>query len=285
MTPRFAYSANAYMRCDVLEAIRRIAEIGYRGIELMADAPHLWPAETTPQTLDAVRAALEQRGLAISNINAFMMNRIGDPRQPYWHPSWLEPDRRYRQVRIDHTLAALVMARDLGSPHITTEPGGPKPDGMTWRNAFHLFVEMLKPVVERAEQLGVRLLVEPEPGLLIERCEQYLELADRIASPALGLNFDVGHAYCVREDPAEWIPRMREHTVHYHLEDIAATRVHEHLVPGRGAIDFRAVLAAIGQAYFNHGGWATVELYPCVDDPDGAGRSALACLHDAAADL
>ena len=68
------------------------------------------------------------------------------------------------------------------------------------------------PCVELAERLGVLLLIEPEPGLLIERFDQYLEFAGAIDSPWLGLNFDIGHAYCMGEDPQEWIPRMAAHT-------------------------------------------------------------------------
>jgi sugar phosphate isomerase/epimerase len=90
--------------------------------------------------------------------------------------------------------------------------------------------------------------------------------------PALGLNFDVGHAYCVGEDPAEWVPRMKAHTRHYHVEDIAATRVHHHLVPGEGAIDFAATLQAI--ATHTPDIWVTVELYPYRDRPDDAARAA-----------
>ena len=116
------------------------------------------------------------------------------------------------------------------------------------------------------------LLIEPEPGLLIERFEQYLEFVDRIDSPLVGLNFDIGHAYCVGEDPQDWIARMAAHTRHYHLEDIAATRVHQHLIPGRGAIDFAATLAAIEKTGYD--GWLTVELYPYLDDPDAAAREA-----------
>ena len=88
------------------------------------------------------------------------------------------------------------------------------------------------PCVEVAEQLDIKLLIEPEPELLIERFEQYLEFVERIDSPWVGLNFDIGHAYCVGEDPQDWVAKMAEHTVHYHFEDIAATRVHQHLVPG-----------------------------------------------------
>ncbi|MBN1911044.1 MAG: sugar phosphate isomerase/epimerase, partial [Pirellulales bacterium] len=83
----------------------------------------------------------------------------------------------------------------------------------------------------------------------------------------------IGHAYCVGQDPAEWVPRMALHTRHYHLEDIAPTRQHAHLVPGRGAIDLPAVLRAIRATAY--AGWITVELYPYVDDPDQAGREAL----------
>jgi sugar phosphate isomerase/epimerase len=76
----------------------------------------------------------------------------------------------------------------------------------------------------------------------------------------------------VGEDPQDWVVKMSGHTVHYHLEDIAATRVHQHLVPGRGAIDFDATLAAIQRTGYD--GWLTVELYPYLDDPDAAAREA-----------
>jgi sugar phosphate isomerase/epimerase len=260
------------MRFDVLEALRRIAALGYQGVELMADAPHLWPGDTNPKRIAEVRAELDRLGLSMSNINAFMMNKIGDKRQPYWHPSWIEPDPAYRQVRIDHTMASLSMARQLGARNITTEPGGPIGEGQSYKQTMDLFVEMLKPVIEHAEKEGVRLLVEPEPGLLIERCEQYEELAERIDSPFLGMNFDIGHAFCVGQEPAEWIPRMARQTWHYHLEDIAASRIHQHLVPGNGAIDFAGTLCAIRASGYE--GWLTVELYPYVDDPDAAGREA-----------
>ena len=68
------------------------------------------------------------------------------------------------------------------------------------------------------------------------------------------------------------IPRMAKYIRHIHLEDIAATRVHHHLVPGEGAIDFAATLRAI-QAIDYHG-WVTIELYPYVEDPDEAARRA-----------
>lgn len=269
---RLAFSTNAYMKFPFDEAAARIASFGYDGLELMADVPHAWPNGLLEGPKRAIRRAMEENDLAFSNVNAFMMNAINDHRQPYWYPSFIEPDEGYRRTRIDHTRRALSLCAELGAPHITTEPGGPIAPGQTRRQAMDLFVEVLKPLAEHAHDVGVLLLIEPEPGLLIETTEEYLEVADRVNAPSIGLNFDVGHAFCMSEDLPKQIAKMAPHTRHYHLEDIAPTRVHHHLIPGRGAINFREVLDAIRATGYD--GWLTVELYPNVDDPDGAAREA-----------
>lgn len=270
---KLAFSTNAYLNYSFAEAIRRLATIGYQAVEIMADVPHAWPAFLLEEQKEAIRRGLAEHGLAISNVNAFMMNAISDPRQRYWHPSWIEPDRHYRQIRIDHTRRALTLARELGAPCITTEPGGPVEPGQSWTAALQLFVEMLKPVIAHAEKENVLLLIEPEPGLLIEKAEQFEELMRYLDSPALGLNFDIGHFYCVGDEPAPTVRRLARFLRHVHLEDIAATRVHHHLVPGEGAIDFRSTLQALQD--IGYAGWVTIELYPYVDDPDTAARTAL----------
>ena len=269
---KLAFSSNAYLRFSIEETIARIAALGYRGIELLADVPHAWPAGLLEVQKQTIRDSLAKHDLTISNINAFMMNAIADPRQPYWHPSWIEPDPDYRAIRREHTKRALQLAYDLGAPHITTEPGGPLAEDQSWQAAADIFYNELMPCIEVAERLEVPLLIEPEPGLLIERFDQYLEFISRIDSPMVSLNFDIGHAYCVGEDPQNWVAKMKPHTRHYHFEDIATTRVHQHLVPGRGAIDFTATLAAIRDTGYT--GWLTVELYPYIDDPDSAAREA-----------
>ncbi len=273
---KLAFSSNAYLNHSIESAIARIAGLGYRGIELMADVPHAWPAGLLEERKAAIRDSLAKHRLTISNINAFMMNAVADPRQPYWHPSWIEPDPHYRAIRREHTKRSLQLAHDIGAPHITTEPGGPLAKGQSWRSGADVFYEELMPCIEVAEKLEVPLLIEPEPGLLIEKFDQYLEFVSRIDSPLVGLNFDIGHAYCVGEDPQDWVDKMQDHTVHYHFEDIAATRVHAHLVPGQGAIDFAATIAAIRKTGYD--GWLTVELYPYIENPDEAAREAKAFL-------
>jgi len=273
---KLAFSSNAYMHFSIEDTIRKIASLGYTGIEILADVPHAWPAGLLPERKESIRRALEEHKLEIANINAFMMNAVADPRQPYWHPGWTDPDPHYRAIRREHTKRCLQLAVDIGAKNITTEPGGHLMPEQSWREAADIFYEELMPCVELAEQLEVLLLIEPEPELLIEKFGQYEEFIGRIDSPWVGLNFDVGHAYCVSEDPQDWVAPMAKHTKHYHLEDIADSRVHQHLIPGHGAIDFSATLEAIQKTGYD--GWLTVELYPYIDDPDNAAREARAFL-------
>ena len=270
---RLAFSTNAYLKHPFDEAASRIASLGYEGLELLADVPHAWPAGLLDVQKRGILRAMERSQLAFSNINAFMMNAVNDRRQPYWYPSFIEPEPHYRQVRIDHTHRALDLCAELGAPHITTEPGGPLAPGQPRQEAIDLFVEVLKPLAQHAHDRGVLLLIEPEPDLLLEATDQYLVVAERVNAPSIGLNFDVGHAFCVREDLPRAIAKLAPHTRHYHFEDIAATRVHHHLVPGTGAIDFAAVVSAIRATGYD--GWLTVELYPFLDDPDAAARQAI----------
>ena len=253
---KLAFSTNAFKQVSLEESLRQIAACGYAGVEIMADVPHAYPPHMDSRRRQAVADLCRELRLTISNINAFTLFAQGDT----WHPSWIEPDAQARGRRIEHTLAAIRLARDLGAPGISLEPGGPLPAGMDRHQALALYRQGLELVLPLAEQCGVNLLVEPEPHLLIERPEQYEELLSGFSHPRLGLNFDIGHFYCVGVDPADAVRRLAPHIRHVHLEDIAPTREHRHLVPGRGAIDLGSVLSALADVGYS--GWITVELYP-----------------------
>ncbi|MBP87172.1 MAG: sugar phosphate isomerase [Planctomycetaceae bacterium] len=269
---KLAFSSNAYMHFSIEDTIRKIAELGYTGIEILADVPHAWPSFLLEERKQSIRDHLAKYNLKVANINAFMMNAVADPRQPYWHPGWTDPDPHYRAIRREHTKRCLQLAKEIDAPNITTEPGGLLTAQQSWDEAAQIFYDELMPCVEVAEQLEVELLIEPEPELMIEKFDQYLEFVSKIDSPWVGLNFDVGHAYCVSEDPQDWVAKMASHTKHYHFEDIADTRVHQHMIPGHGAIDFKATLQEIERTGYD--GWITVELYPYIDNPDDAAREA-----------
>ena len=116
---KLAFSTNAYLNFSFPEAVRRLAAIGYAGVEIMADVPHAWPAYLLPEQKQGIRDSLTKNCLQISNVNAFMMHAVDDPRQKYWHPSWIEPDRNYRKIRVEHTKRCLSLAKEIGAPNVT----------------------------------------------------------------------------------------------------------------------------------------------------------------------
>jgi sugar phosphate isomerase/epimerase len=111
-----------------------------------------------------------------------------------------------------------------------------------------------------ARDLGVTVLIEPEPGLLLDTTDDFLEFIGTVPHGQVALNFDIGHFYCVGEDPAEAARDLAPWIRHVHIEDIAPNREHRHLVPGRGAIDLPRVITALRDIGYD--GWITVELYP-----------------------
>lgn len=260
---RFAFSSNAFRRYSLIEAMKILTATGYEGIEIMADVPHAFPLHLNARDLKEIRAALRDTGLAVANINAFMHHAEGDT----YHPSWIEKDSALRAKRVDYTLRCIDLANELGAQTISTEPGGPL-QGMTREQGLELFLEGLRQVGQRAKDQGVRILIEPEPDLLVENSSQFLELFRMLDADAFGLNFDVGHFYCVNEDPVELIIQLKDYTYHYHLEDIAATRQHYHLKLGEGAVDLPGVLKTIEGIGYE--GFVTVELYTYEDRPEEA---------------
>ncbi|MEA3230993.1 MAG: sugar phosphate isomerase/epimerase family protein [Thermodesulfobacteriota bacterium] len=265
----FGYSTNAFVKHTLIEAIEKISRLGFKGVEIMCDRPHLYPPDFDDPALDQVKTALNTYRLKITNLNSFTLFAVGDT----YLPSWIEPEAERRQIRIDHTLACLKLARTLGCGNISIPPGGPLPENMSREEALSLFYQGLERVIPTAEALEVKLLVEPEPDLLLERTSEFKPFIEEIRSPMVGLNFDIGHFYCAGENPAVAFEMLFPWIGHVHIEDIAPTRRHNHLIAGEGAIDFVEIFQTMEKLGYQ--GDISLELYPYVDQPEAAGRESL----------
>ncbi len=261
---KLAFSSNAFRNYTIEETVGILSRIGYEGIELMGDKPHLWPPDRTADRVQSIREALRAHQMEISNVNAFMMcgyrePRTGRPGTFHW-PSWIDRDEFHREARIAHTIGCIEYGAALGARTVSTEPGGPL-DGRSRAEGYRLFARGLRRVARRAVDLGVQLLIEPEPDLLIERSGEFEEFfRDYIDFPGIGLNFDMGHFFCVGEEPDQLIRTLGRRATHFHLEDIAGSRVHFHLPPGEGSMRFREIFQGLKEIGYQ--GWVTIELYP-----------------------
>jgi sugar phosphate isomerase/epimerase len=253
---KLAFSTNAFKQTSFEESLRQIAEAGYQGVEIMADVPHAYPPHMSRRRTRSAVALLKELRLEVSNINAFTFFALGDT----YNPSWIDPAPKVRAQRVEHTENCLNMAHDFGAQYISIEPGGPLPSGVAREQAMEWFRLGLQMVFPLARELGVTMLIEPEPQLLLESSDDFMEFVGTVPHGQVALNFDIGHFYCVGEDPAEAARELAPWIRHVHIEDIAASREHRHLVPGDGAIDYPRVLAALRDIGYDD--WITVELYP-----------------------
>ena len=264
----FGYSTNAFKKFSLTEAIEMIARIGFKGVEILGDRPHLYPPDFDDGQLNQLKEVLDHHDMKITNLNSFTLFAVGDT----YLPSWIEPDKHRREIRIQHTLDSLKVAKKIGCPNISIPPGGPL-DRMARPEAVKLFHQGLERVAPLAEELGIMILVEPEPDLMIETTAQAKAFIKDVQSKAIGLNFDIGHFFCVNEDPRQAFEELFEWVGHIHIEDIDPNREHNHLIAGRGGIDFKAMFASMAELGYR--GDISLELYTYQDIPEDAGRESL----------
>ena len=266
---KLAFSTNAFKKYSLEDSIRRISKIGYEGVEILADIPHAYPPVFGKEQIGSAIGTLSECKIQVSNLNAFTLYAITD----VYHPSWIENDNSLRELRIQHTINCIELAQRIGSRNISTEPGGPiEPRVTDIVGLRKLFINGLNKAAPIAEKDKIKILIEPEQNLLLENSTEFLDFIENVDSDYVRLNFDIGHFYCVKEDPAKLVYRLVDYIEHFHLADIAANRVHHHLIPGQGSIDFRSVFKAIIEIGYK--GFVTVELYPYQDDPMYAAKAA-----------
>jgi sugar phosphate isomerase/epimerase len=262
------YSSNAFKKHSIFEAVEKIGGLGFRWIEIMCKRPHVHASDFGEEEWPRLEACIEARGLKVINLNCSTLLSDGDG-----HPSQQGgPPEEDLEARIGHTLQSLRLASYLGCRNISIPTGTP-PQNLTREEFKALFRQRLERVLPLAESLAVDILVEPEPGLLGDNYGHFKAFIEEVQSPALGVNFDIGHFYCLGEDPSAAFEQMFPRVGHVHLDDIAQSRIHNHLIPGRGVIDFLEVFKSMARLGYDRD--ICLELYTYLDTPVEAGEEAL----------
>lgn len=271
-----AFSTNAFTRHSLLDALTSIAAAGFAGVEILADKPHWYPDRFDAHLAENLRDTLAELKLGVSNVNAnCTFGYFKDaPPEAFFEPSLISPNAKSRFDRAGMILNTLRFAHAIGAPNISITSGKALPTMPPEKCAKQLR-ESLKPILELAEKLNVRVGFECEPGLFIEWATELRALIDDVGSPMLGANLDLGHSVVMGEDPAEVIRLLRGRIWNCHVEDLNG-RKHYHLIPGRGNMNWDAIFTALRETGYDRG--VTVELYSYPDAPAEAARESYAFL-------
>ncbi len=256
MSLRFGYGTNGLTDLRLDDALALLADLGYQGVGLTLDHMHLDPmAPDLAARTRRVARRLDQLGLTVTIETG--ARYVLDPRLKHG-PSLLDPDPDRRAARIRLLIRAVRVAADLGA-HAVHCFSGIKPEDTPDDTAWKRLAEAITPVVEAAEGAGIPLAVEPEPGHLLGRIDDFHRLRTDLGAPeALGLTLDIGHCQCLEPaSPADCVRAAGPWLKHVQIEDMRRG-VHEHLPFGAGEIDFPPVLEALAATGYQ--GLTVVEL-------------------------
>src|SRR5687767_3244338 len=242
---KLAFSTNAYTRHTLIDALRGIRAAGFTGVEILADVPHAYPGSIDHATTESIRRELDRLGLTVSNINvncSFGYWKDAPP-EPYFEPSLISPNSKHREDRTRLIMRALDFAKDVGARNISITSGRML-GGMPPEPAAKQFAESIRPILDRAQQLGIDVGIECEPGLYLEYVAELREWIDRLGSPRFGANLDIGHSQVIGESIPEVVKMLEGRIWNLHVEDIPG-RKHYHMIPGQGTLDWQALKSAL----------------------------------------
>jgi sugar phosphate isomerase/epimerase len=233
------YHTNSLQNHRLADALRLLAEHGYRAVAITPDTCHLDPDRTTDADLDEVARMLRDLGLlpVMETGARFLL----DPRQKH-EPTLMTRDRAARERRLAFYGRVAEMGQRLGARLVSFWAGidrTPGPDSASW------LAEGVALACERIREHGLVPSLEPEPGMAVETVADWRRLRGVLGAGGPALTLDIGHLYAVHEgDPAAVVAAAGPDLAQVHLEDMRRGE-HEHRLPGTGDVDFPAILNAL----------------------------------------
>ncbi|WP_051051116.1 sugar phosphate isomerase/epimerase family protein [Nocardiopsis salina] len=251
---RFGYGTNGFWDHRLDDALAIIADLGYEGVALTLDHPHLDPfADDAAERVRRIGTRLSDLGLAV--VVETGARYLMDPRRKH-EPTLVSGTGR--EQRVELLRRAVRIGHDLGAEAVSFW-SGILPAGVGPDEGWSRLVGGVEQVLPLAEELGVDCAFEPEPGMFAERLEDVLELRARLGSPLrFRVTVDVGHGVCNEPDgPEGTVRRAGGLIANVQLDDMRPG-VHDHLEFGDGDIDLPGVLGAL--EHVGYQGLACVEL-------------------------
>jgi sugar phosphate isomerase/epimerase len=235
-------AAGTMKAADVVEKARAL---GADGVELRREP---WPDHK--RELSATRQHAELLGLGITFAT---------------HNLLFSPDEEAHQLLLDDVGTAAT----LGSPLLRIFPGQtpPEEDRPGWAGAVE--------AVEHAASCGIAIALENYVGMPGGTLAEIVHILDRIQSPALKTNIDIGNYVARGQDVIEAIHTVGHRAAYAHLKDRPADPAGPHTYLGDGEMALQPILTELEEL--------PQEMIYCFEfpgggDPEGRIKKSLAYL-------
>lgn len=241
--PRF--SANLgflWAELPLLERIERAATAGFAAVELH------WPYDTPAE---AVRQTCQEHGVTLLALNT----ALGDTAAGDFGLGAVPGREADFQAAIDQSLA---YCQTSGATAVHAMAGVVA--DVDQETARATFVDNLRLALDKAEQAGVTLLLEPinsrdKPGYFYSTLAEAAALIERIGSPRLKLMFDVYHVGVEEGDVLTKLAAYADIIGHVQIAAVPSRAE-----PDEGEIAYRAIFDALQAQGYD--GWIGCEYKP-----------------------
>ncbi len=265
----WAYTIGPYAKNPVPweEVIKKLAELGFDGVELGGFNPHPNPDNMPDKKQrEACKEQLAKSGLEWSGLAADL-----------WSQHLIDTDDN--SAYLDCFRKNLQFCTDLGIPAIRVDTVQPPTifDKIDPDTARSRVVKTWKACAAEATDAGIRMAWEFEPGFAFNKPSDILRIVEEVDNDNFGVMFDTCHGYMVactgarQPGEKEILPggvvelakKLRGKIKHIHLIDSDGT-LHDnetstHAPFGKGKIDFDALMPELAKNDMGHDWW-TIDL-------------------------
>lgn len=245
---RLGINTNVFIDYSFTSFLEEIKDMGYEGVEIArTHALH----EKTGEELNGIKRKLEENNLEVYCIQG------GIP----------HTDLNYAKKRID-------LASVIGAKYVNIGPGIEVERNFKTNGAWKETAEIFSELADYAASRKVLVAIEPEPMIplsfnrpLLTTYKEVKRMLNQLSSDNMRVILDIAHVHVAKENFSKVVNDLGGKIAVVHVSDVVDDR-HYHFIPGKGGINFKAVLKTLYKSGFD--GFLSVEVYPYFNEPKRA---------------
>lgn len=229
----------------VEEAIRRIATIGYEGVDLYTGAPHAWPQDYTQEDRRELKKLISSLGVKLTGF-AVAGGLLG------MQYNFSAPRESIRKLTVQYYKDNIKLGSDLGCPLMNVLTGNVL-HGTSKDQAMKWTMEGLQELVAEAEKTNFILGLHPQyiaESPLMVAVDDALQMINELKSKCVKIIYDTAQQNISYRNFMDDVRKAGRHLCYVHGADNDGIRwTHEAL--GKGTVDWVGIVHALKEIKFD----------------------------------
>ncbi len=253
-TPEAKFSALAF-KDDFARSIKKVAELGYEGVELAIGDPSKVDREKIHRLVKSYHLEVP----AIGTGQAYGEEGL----------SFSHPQLEIRKEAVERIKDHITFAAKFSAQVIIGLIRGKVEAGVSREHAEQWILDCIQGCARRAQKLGVSLTIEPlnryETNFLNTIAET-IDFVEKMNLSNIGILIDTFHMNIEEASIYESIKKSKDYLSHVHVADS------NRWAPGSGHLDFTRIIKTLEE--IDYKGYISAEILP-LPNPDSAASLAI----------